>query len=81
MDLMQRIKSTNGIDIRDSAHVRVPAGEIRAALAEVERLAQDRRDRFAELGRRVAIWTACSIGAVMAISALGDDGTPTEVSA
>ena len=35
-----------------------------------ERLAHDRRDRFAELGHRVAIWTACPIGAVMAISAL-----------
>ena len=33
--LMQRITSTNGIDIQDSAHVRVPAGEIRAALAEI----------------------------------------------
>jgi hypothetical protein len=39
-------------------------------LAPSQRLAQDRRDRFAELGHRVAIWTACPIGAVMAISAL-----------
>ena len=35
-----------------------------------ERLAQDRRDRFAELGHKVALWTACPIGAVMAISAI-----------
>ncbi len=40
--LMQRITSTNGIDIRDSAHVRVPAGEIRAALAEADTLRRER---------------------------------------
>lgn len=39
-------------------------------LTPTERLAQDRRDRFAELGHRVALWTACPIGAVMAISAI-----------
>lgn len=39
-------------------------------LTPSQRLAKDRRDRFAELGHRVAIWTACPIGAVMAISAL-----------
>ncbi len=54
MDLMQRITSTNGIDIQDSAHVRVPAGEIRAALAEVDVMRRERDElaaRLAEIER------------------------------
>ena len=49
--LMQRITSTNGIDIRDSAHVRVPAGEIRAALAEVGVMRRERDDLAARLAK------------------------------
>ena len=37
-NLMQRITSLNGVEILDGDHVRVPAGEIRAALVEAERL-------------------------------------------
>lgn len=33
-----------------------------------ERLAQDRRDRFAELGHAVALWTAVPIGLVVIVS-------------
>ena len=40
--LMQRVTSMNGIDIPDSVHVRVPAGEIRAALAEADALRRER---------------------------------------
>ena len=32
-----------------------------------QRLAQDRRDRFADLGHAVALWTAVPIGAVVVI--------------
>ena len=32
-----------------------------------ERLAKDRRDRFADLGHAVALWTAVPIGAVVVI--------------
>lgn len=33
-----------------------------------ERLAQDRRDRFADLGHAVALWTAVPIGLVVIVS-------------
>lgn len=36
-------------------------------LTPSQRLAQDRRDRFAELGHKVALWTAIQIGAVAVI--------------
>ena len=37
-------------------------------LAPSQRLAQDRRDRFADLGHAVAIWTAVPIGVVLLVS-------------
>lgn len=36
-------------------------------LTPSQRLAQDRRDRFADLGHAVALWTAAPIGAVVVI--------------
>lgn len=36
-------------------------------LTPTERLAKDRRDRFADLGHAVALWTAVPIGAVVVI--------------
>ena len=36
-------------------------------LTPSQRLAQDRRDRFADLGHAVALWTAVPIGAIVVI--------------
>lgn len=40
--LTQRVTSMNGIDIPDSENLRVPAGEIRAAVAEADTLRRER---------------------------------------
>lgn len=56
MDLKHLIKSTNGIDIQDSAHVRVPAGEIRAALAEVGVMRRERDDLAVLVGAELAAY-------------------------
>lgn len=55
--LRQRITSMNGIKIPDADYLRVPAGEIRAAIAEVAELRRERdelRRERDELGARLA---------------------------
>lgn len=51
--LMQRITSMNGIDIQDSENLRVPAGELRAALAEAEAMRRERDELKEAVGTGV----------------------------
>ena len=51
--LMQRITSMNGVDIPDSENLRVPAGELRAALAEAEAMRRERDELKEAVGTGV----------------------------
>ena len=60
--LRQRITSMNGINIPDADYLRVPAGEIRAAIAEVAELRRERDALAARLAEPMVIGACITDG-------------------